>query len=224
MFLVTRERLEPSAVNLARNVVIPFKGDNRILGGNETRSQIQTAQRFLFRSSYRSGIKATTDPDMVKGEWHDILPKGSGTWVDPFTWDKNCEADRLSSQVVTTFDTSVRRAQVFFAVKFLANIKYRIGTHYVTGDQSDMYMYLWEPDAEGWKSGGSNGRLAYDDDSNWTINGKTCNAALEYTSATDRMLIVGPGCYRDYAGTQLTLEFDPAPGRLQYQDLMGRDI
>jgi hypothetical protein len=224
MFLVTRERLEPPAQNLIRNTVVPFKGDNRILGGQEERFQTQTAQRFLFRSSYSGGIRATSDPDMVKGVWQASLPKGSGTWVDPFTWDMNCESGRMSSYVVTTFDTSVRRAQVFFAVKFLANVKYRIGTHYVSGDQSDMYMYLWEPDAEGWKSGGSNGRLAYDDDSNWTVNGKPCNAAFEYTSATDRMLIVGPGCYRDYAGTQLTLEFDPAPGILQYHDLTEREI
>lgn len=221
MFIVTRERLADLDLMLSRGVVIPFKGDNRILG-DENRTNEQTAQRFLFRASYKAGIRATYDPDMVPGEWHNLLPKGSGTWTDPFTWDKNCEPGRRSSLVVTTFDTSVSRAQVFFAVKFLANVKYRIGTHYVAGNQDDMYMYLWEPNAGSWQDGGSNGRLTYDDDSNWTINDKVCNAAFEYTSTTDRMLIVGPGSYRTYADIQLTLEFDPAPGILQSKDLNER--
>lgn len=223
MFLLTKPRVPSPAVNLAHGVVIPFKGDNRIIG-DEQRSSTQTAQRFLFRSSYNGGIRATSDPDMVKGDWHDLLPVGSGTWEDPFTWDKNCNADRISSIEFQTFDASIRRAQVFFAVFFEAGVTYRIGTHYVAGDQTDLYMYLWEPDATGWNTGGSDGRLTYDDDSNWTINGKQCNAAFQYTSDTARMLIVGPGCYRDVAGITLTLEFDPAPGHLRYNDLVERTV
>lgn len=223
MFLVTREAVAPPDMDIARGVVIPFKGDNRILN-KEKRTFTQTSQRCLFRSSHTGDIIATSDPDMVRGDWHDILPAGSGTWEDPFTWDKNCNGDRTSSNEFQTFDTSIRRAQVFFAVFFEAGVTYRIGTHYVAGDQTDLYMYLWEPNATDWRTGDSGGRVAYDDDSGWTINGKQCNAALQYTSPTGRMLIVGPGCYREAAGITLTLEFEPAPGHLRYNDLVERTV
>ena len=223
MFLVTREAVAPSDMDIARGVVIPFKGDNRVLN-EEQRVFTQTAQRYLLRSSYTGGITATSDPDMVKGDWHDILPVGFGTWEYPFTWDKNCNSYRTSSIEFQTFDTSIRRAQVFFAVFFEAGVTYRIGTCYVAGDQTDLYLYLWEPNAADWRTGGRGGRIDYDDDSNWTINGKRCNAALQYTSDTSRMLIVGPGCYQDVAGITLTLEFDPAPGHLRYNDLTERTV
>lgn len=223
MFLVTKPRVASPAVNLAHGVVIPFKGDNRIIG-EEQRYSTQTSQRYLLRSSYTGGITATADPDMVKGDWHFFLPVGSGTWEDPFTWDRNCNSNRTSSIEFQTFDTSIRRAQVFFAVFFEAGVTYRIGTHYVEGDKTDLYMYLWEPNAADWRTGGSAGRLTYNDDAYWTINGKNCNAALQYTSDTSRMLIVGSGCNQAVAGITLTLEFDPAPGRLQYKDLAERAV
>lgn len=224
MFILTKPRVQQSSSNIIRIPVSDiFRSDIRdTYTGTERVEDAQTEQRTGFRYTQAAAIMPSYDADMVKGDWHDFLPVGSGTWEDPFTWDKNCNSDRTSSIEFQTFDASIRRAQVFFAVFFEAGVTYRIGTCYVAGGQTDLYLYLWEPNAADWRTGGSGGRIAYDDDSNWTINGKQCNAALQYTSDTSRMLIVGPGCYRDVAGITLTLEFDPAPGHLRYNDLAER--
>lgn len=156
------------------------------------RTVAQQYHTIRYRNSGRAGILCTYDSWIYTLDSRGLpkttkLLKGRGTWDCPYTFDKNCTTNRKSSISIQLADNASQHGRNFkyIILTIAPGVSYNFGTHYVSGQYSDMYIMLWNA-ADG-------SQLTYNDNAGWTINDQYCNAASSYSSNISRVIIVGVG-------------------------------
>lgn len=158
------------------------------------RTVTQQYQIMKYRNSGRAGVLCTSDSWITSVDAHGLpvetkLLAGKGTWDVPYTFDKNCTANRKASIDIQLADNESQhgRNYKYIILTLAPGVEYSFGTHYVSGDYGDVYIYIWDA------ADGSD--ITYNDDAGWYVNDVYCNAACSYTPSTKRVVIVGVSTY-----------------------------
>lgn len=158
------------------------------------RTVAQQYHAIRYRNSGRAGILCTADSWMTSVDAHGLpmelnLLAGNGTWDVPYTFDKNCTANRKASiDIQLAGNESQHGRNCKYIILTLApGFEYVFGTHYVSGQAEDVYIFIWDA-ADG-------SEITHNDDANWYVNDLHCNAACSYTPSKKHVVIVGVGTY-----------------------------
>lgn len=166
---------------------------NELIQGTP-RTVAQQYHAIRYRNSGRAGVLCTADSWITSVDAHGLpvetkLLAGKGTWDVPYTFDKNCTANRKASINIQMADNESQHGHNFkYVILTIApGVSYNFGVHFVSGVYNDPYITIWKA-VDGTE-------LVRDDENEWTINDVFCDAACSYISDTKLVIIVGVGMY-----------------------------
>ena len=159
-----------------------------------------------FDSAKKRWIIADGKPEFSNALFYSpsgILTMEDGSKANPKLWKTIADPDNSTQTVQFHTGEAVSgpadNYRTYIYVKLLAGVEYTIGMTNPSGQDNKIYLY----DAAGTP-------VAEDDDGGITIDGVSCNDAINYTPTADGVFIIGAGAYSSATGYTKVVCY-PAP-------------